>query len=479
MPRRPAVPPADADPLLDPAWAEAEFGAADLGDARRTARLVDLATTWAAQPSASFPDAARDPAHLQAAYRFLENDAVEPAAILAAHTAQTRRRCADLPVVLAVQDTTELDYTHHPRTTGLGMLGDTAHHGLFVHGTLALTPERLPVGLLALDTWTRDPAAVGKQATRRQRPTAEKESGKWLRSLDAVNAAARACPTPHFVSVGDREADVFDLLAAPRAPRVDLLVRAAHDRRVDDPEAAYLWTLAAQAPMVASTTVDVPARRGQPARTAQVQVHLTTGTLRPPRHRQAEHQPPVTVTAVWAVEPHPPAGATALDWLLLTTLSVTSAAEALEVVAFYRCRWGIEVWHKVLKSGCRIEARQLEDGAHLRRALAVYAVIAWRLLYLTLLARVAPEAPCTLVLEQAEWQALWCTIHHLPTPPPTPPTLGQALRWIATLGGFIDRPGQGEPGVTTLWKGLQHLADLTRMYRIMTTFPAEPLVAND
>ncbi len=480
-PGRPLVAAADPPPAAqdEAGWALAEFGAAELGDARRTARLVDLAATWAARPAASFPEAARDPAQLHAAYRFLENEAIAPAAILAAHTAQTRARCADVPVVLAVQDTTDLDFTHHPRTAGLGMLADPAHHGLLVHTTLALTPERLPLGLLALDSWTRDPAQVGKKATRRQRPTPEKESGKWLRALAAVTTAADDCPTTHFVSVGDREADLFDLFAAPRGPRVDLLVRAAQDRRVEHPEAAYLWTAQAQAPVVARLTVDLPARRGRPARTAQVAVHLSTVRLRPPQHRAREQRASVPVWAVWASEAHPPAGATALDWLLLTTLPVDSAQDACAVVAWYGCRWGIEVWHKVLKSGCRIEARQLEDVAHLRRALAVYAVIAWRLMYSTALARALPDAPCTLVLTTAAWQALWCTVHRSPAPPATPPPLRQAIRWIAGLGGYLDQSGQGEPGVVTLWRGFQHLTTLTRMYRIMTHSSPPPLVAND
>ena len=141
-------------------------------------------------------------------------------------------------------------------------------------------------------------------------------------------------------------------------------------------------------------------------------------------------------------------------------------------------RWLIEVWHKVLKSGCRIEARQLETAERLERCLTLYSVIAWRVLYATLLARAAPELPCTALLDPDEWQALACIVHRTSTPPSTPPTLRQAVRWIAQLGGFLARTSDGEPGPITLWRGFQHLADHTAMFRIMRPHPQPGLVGN-
>ena len=190
-------------------------------------------------------------------------------------------------------------------------------------------------------------------------------------------------------------------------------------------------------------------------------------TLRPPRHRRAEKLPAVTVWAVYVVEAHPPTGREPLEWLLLTTCAVPTVETAVERVEWYGVRFGIEVWHKVLKSGCRIETRQLESAERLQRCLPLYSVIAWRILYATLLSRTLPELPCTVLLALEEWQALYCAIHHTSTPPATPPSLRQAVRWIARLGGFLERRGDGEPGVTVLWKGFQHLADLTTMYCIM------------
>ena len=459
-------------------WAVTEFGEAHLGDARRTERLVQLASLLGSQPTASLPDATDDPAILKAAYRFFDNDAIDPAQILASHTQATLTRLRQLPLVLAVQDTTYLDWTHHPATTGLGPLVYATQQGLLAHTTLAMTPDRVPLGLLAQEVWARDPATFARKGDHKQRPIDEKESQKWLSSLATVAALHAACAATHIVSVGDAEADIYDLFTAPRPLGVDLLVRAGQNRRVAQPE-KRLWAAVEQAPVVATREVQVPRRERQAARRATVTVQWQAVTLRPPKRRAAEQLPEVAVWAVLAVEPAPPAGVEAVEWLLLTTVAVATTADAHERLAWYECRWGIEVWHKVLKSGCQIEARQLESAARLHRCLALYSVVAWRIIYGTMLARAVPEAPCTLLLEAEEWQALYCAIHRTPSPPDQPPPIRTAVRWIAQLGGFLGRKGDGEPGVTVLWRGFQHLVDLTTMYRIMRPPLPRRNVGND
>lgn len=450
----------------DASWAIEEFAAADLGDSRRNARLVDLASALGRHPTAALPQACTDAAQLEAAYSFFANEHITPAAILASHLQATGTRCATQPLILAVQDTTQLDYSHHPATTGLGPLATPTRQGLFAHSTVAFTPERLPLGFLAQEVWTRDPATIGKRAQRRDLPIAAKESQKWLTSLTAVSALAAHCPTTQFVSIGDREADIYDLFLVARPPSVDLLVRAAWDRRTRGDE-HRLWARLAAAPDQTTRQVAVPRRGAQAPRPATLVVRWRAVQLRPPQRRQREALPDVAVWAVWAVEAQPPPASTPVEWLLLTSCAVSDEAGALEKLAWYAVRWGIEVVHKVLKSGCQIEARQLGSAARLERALAVYSVIAWRLLYSTLLARAVPDAPCTVVLEPEEWAALYCTIHQVATPAAQVPTLRQAVRWLAQLGGFLGRTRDGEPGVTVLWRGWQRLHDLTMMYRIM------------
>ena len=370
-----------------------------------------------------------------------------------------------VPLVLAVQDTSLLDWTHHPATTGLGPLNAGRQQGLLAHSTLALTPDHVPMGLLQQQVWARDPE-VRRENDHKTRPVAEKESQTWLTSLDAVIAARAVCPETHFVSVGDREADVYDLFLVERPVGVDLLVRAAQNRKVDGPE-SYLWAAMATAAIAATVTVQVGERGAQPARMAELTVRWREVTLHPPKSRAKEHLPNVTVWAVWAVERTPPSGAEPVEWLLLTTMPITTTDEALERLAWYAVRWGIEVWHKILKSGCQIEQKQLGTAYRLTTCLTLYSVIAWRILYATMVARALPEAPCTVLLDAHEWHGLSCRIHGVAIVPPKPPPLRQVVRWIAQLGGFQGRTGDGDPGVTVIWKGFQRLVDIAAMYRIL------------
>jgi hypothetical protein len=451
-------------------WAVHEFADAELGDVRRTKRLVELAHVLAQHPTAALPEACGDGAMLKAAYRFFSNDDIAPQDVLSSHIESTYSRLDKVPLVLAVQDTTEVDWTGHPATTGLGPLGHTACQGLHVHSTLAFTPERVPLGLLAQHVWARDPDDVGKRKRRKQLPISQKESQKWLTSLEAVCNARDWCAPTRFVSVGDREADVFDLLAAERPEGVELLVRAAWDRCVEVPE-RYVWATVEAQPVVEHLSLQVPRRGTQPGREATLALRFCPLTLCPPRHRKAEGLPSVALWAVQVREIDPPMDIKPIEWLLLTTVEVRTAADAIERVTWYVCRWGIEVWHRILKSGCRIEARQLATGERLQRCLTLYSVIAWRVFYAIMLARAVPEMPCNVLLDIEEWQALYCAIHHCPTPPEEPPSLDQAVRWIAQLGGFVGRRRRDQPGAETLWRGFQHLTDLTRMYRIMRSAP--------
>lgn len=452
--------------VSDTNWAVHEFADADLGDERRTTRLVELAYALGQHPTAALPEACGTSSMLKAAYRFFDNDGIVPQDILQSHVEATYTRLGAVPVVLAVQDTTEVNWTRHPATQGLGPLGHTACHGLLVHTTLAITPERVPLGLLAQQVWARDPHDVGKRTRRKHLPISQKESQKWLHSLDAVYTAHDCCPTTRLVSVGDREADVYDVLAAPRPEGVELLIRAAWDRCVQGAE-RYVWATVTAQPVGAHLLLKVPRRGPQVARDATLALRFCPLTLRPPRHRQREGLPVVTLWAVQVQEVEPPADVTPIEWLLLTTVAVDTVDDATQCVQWYSCRWGIEVWHRILQSGCRIAARQLASGERLQRCLTLYSVIAWRIFYATMLARAVPDLPCSVLLDLDEWQALYCAIHQCPTPPEEPPSLAQAVHWIAQLGGFVGRCRRDQPGTETLWRGFQHLMDLTKMYRIM------------
>lgn len=459
----------------DKDWARAEFGAAQLGDKRRTARLVQLAQHLGERPEVSLPQALEQTAALKAAYRFFDNADIAHESVLAPHVVSSIRRMHGEPLVLAVQDTSYLDYATHPATEALGPLNAGGGHGMIMHSTLALTPERLPLGVVSLRLWARDAAKPRSRASRRTRPIQDKESHKWIESVEAVAQLKAQLPGTRFISVADRESDVFEFLLAAQKLRIDVLVRAAYDRNLIGAEAPLFATLAS-APLLAHKTLALPARGKRKARTAKLEVRACPLVLHAPANGTARALPPLALWGVWAYEPKAPQDAEPVDWKLLTSVPVVSAEDALERLDWYAARWGIEQWHKILKDGCRIEMRQLQSAERLKRLITLYAVIAWRIFYATLLARLVPDMACTAFLQQEEWEALYCRIHHTPIPVAIPPPLRQAVRWIARLGGFLGRPGDGEPGSKTLWRGFQHLIAMTEMYRIMKPHVAPHLI---
>jgi hypothetical protein len=440
-----------------------------------TRRLGQLVDALAAAPTESIPGACGNWAATKAAYRFLDSERVTAEAIHKGAQAAVLERIAEMPMVLVLQDTTELNLTHHPETEGLGSLDGTYQRGLKVHTSLAVSVEGVPQGVVAQHVWARDPEEHGKAQARRKRFTHEKESQRWL---DAVQHSEQVIPaTIRMITVADREADIYDLFAQPRRPGSELLIRATHNRRVTHAEAEYVWAAARSVEETGRLTIEVGRRPGQDPRTASVALRYTRVAIHPPRHaKERSKLQPITVWAVLAEECDPPDDiADPICWLLLTTLPVTSFADAAQMVRWYATRWLIERYHFTLKSGCGLEELQLRTAERLHRALAVLGLVAWRLMWLLYEARRHPEQPCTVALERHEWQALWVRIHKTDQMPTTPPTLGEAVLWIAKLGGFLARKRDGQPGLKTLWRGWRHLHDSAVIWRL--THPDPPLPA--
>ena len=429
-------------------------------------RLVKLVDDLLKAPEASVPQASGDWAATKAAYRFWDNPRVDPDDIRAAHRDSTRERLPnhDDQWLLAIQDTTSFDFTDHPDTTGLGYLAHPKRSGLWLHSVLAVTAAGVPLGVLDQRTWTRDPATLGKRAGRNRKETADKESQRWLDALAATEAALPAEPT--VLTVADREADFYDLFATPRRPGSHLLIRAKPRRRVRHVE--RLLGAAVRAGVAAGTmTVDLRRGDDRPPRRATLTIRFATLEIAPPStHPRRNALPHLKLTAILAEEESPPEGQKPVRWWLLTTLPITTLADAEQAIRWYALRWLVERYHYVLKSGCRIEQLQLETAARLERALATYAVVAWRLLWLTYEARRHPEASCEAVLPREQWQVLHRVIHKTDKVPASPPGLREAVRQIARLGGFLARKGDGEPGVKTIWRGLRRLEDLVTGWKL-------------
>jgi hypothetical protein len=449
-------------------WAEEEFGGCDLPDARLQTRLLSLARDFYARPQANVAQACASRAKTKAAYRFMDHEQTTIDTLLHPHFLATEVRVRTEAIVLAVQDTTSLNYTAHAATEGMGPIGSTANgpQGLHLHSTLAFSTQGTPLGFLDVQCWSRDPADFGKKAKRHRVPIEEKESFKWLKSFRAVAAVQARCPDTTLVSVGDREADLYELfeeaIAHPGGPK--LLVRAEHNRQLQD-EQQRLWETMQSRPADGIQVLQVPRQGSRAARTAHMSVrHAVVSLLAPTGHKG----PAIAVWAVLAQEQDAPVGVKPLEWMLLTTVSVTNFEQATEKLMWYARRWGIEVLHRTLKSGCRIEQRQLGQADRIEACLAIDLVVAWRIYYLNKLGREVPQAPCTVYFEEAEWKALMVFTTSNPVAPVQPPTLREAIRRVAGLGGFLGRKSDGEPGTQTLWIGLQRLNDIVTMWRVLT-----------
>jgi hypothetical protein len=394
---------------------------------------------------------------------------IDPQEWLSPHAARTAERAAEHRYVLAVSDTTDLDFTSLSSLEGAGPIDGAHCRGLKVHSVLAVSPEGVPLGLLDQRVWAREEVegeGAGGKKTRRKRAPEDKESWKWRTGAEACQA--RLPEQLPFVYVGDREADCYSLLAMPRRAGMDLLVRATHDRKLKDAEYSYLLQAVEAAPVLGRQQLTLPRSRKREEREAVLEIRSARVVLEKPRNgTNGRGVAPVEVSVVLAREVEETAGRTErVEWLLLSTREVRTLEEAIWCVKSYALRWRVERFHYTLKSGCTIEKLQLETAERMKRALILYSIIAWRLLHMTYYARAEPNAACTVVLEEDEWKAL-----SLVRPGKNRTellTVKEAVRQIASLGGFMGRKGDGDPGVKSIWTGFRRLMDITHGYRAAT-----------
>jgi hypothetical protein len=336
----------------------------------------------------------------------------------------------------------------------------------------------VPLGILSQESWSRDAATLGKRHQRKELSIAEKESSKWLEGMD--NALAGLPDGIIAVTVCDREADIYDLFLKACQEKRHLLIRAVQDRRVG-PAKEKLFTQVEKAPYLGECLVKVPraSETNEPPREARLAIRVCPVSIQAPLRRANESLPAVRLQAILAREVPAPEGVKPIEWLLLTTLQVENLQEAVEKIGWYRHRWKIERYHYVLKSGCKVEELQLETRERLQNAIAIYAVVAWKLTWLTYQARETPEAPCSLVLEPHEWQILYCAVIKAEKPPKKPPTLKETVILLARLGGFLARKHDGDPGVKVLWRGLQRLNDTIDVLKTLQSLHFPQDLGND
>jgi hypothetical protein len=458
----------DAIPVAGVGFGQRHFGAADLGDPRRTRRLIAVADQLVVHPAGTFPQKIPNPSDLDAFYNLMADDHVTHAAVLAPHRDLTHERMRQHEgVVLVLHDTTVLDYSGLS-IPELGQVGDGHGRGYYCHNSLAVTAERRVLGLAHQILHRRRHVPAGE--TRRQRRDhPQRESRLWR---DAVAALPEAPQGQCWVDIADCAADITEFLDYEEEHGRPFVVRAQHNRWVLLAQAGRarrrkLYRLARSLPAVFGRTVTVSAQPGQPARTAEVSVAWAEVEIIPPRQaRGDERGEPLRVWVLRAWEEEAPAAVKPLEWILLTNVPVTSREEAAERLDWYASRVVVEEYHKAQKTGCDIERMQFTYAARLEPAIALMSVVALTLLQL----RDAGRDPQLAQRPAREWlPALWVEVVAAWRygQPQRALTVQEFLWALARLGGHQNRPSDGPPGWQTLWRGWTQLQAMAQGVRLL------------
>jgi hypothetical protein len=453
-------------------WAVETFGAAELGDPRRTDRLVKVAAALGENPSVSLPRSMRNWADTQGTYRFLSNEAINHEQIMMPHWIQTRSEAEQRSQVLLIGDTTDVNLSSHKTTKGLGPVGrGKKAQGFFVHSVLAVdAKDKQLLGCMGQEPFVREPAP--EQETKAERNTRWRESLIWEQSIERIG------PVPagtQWIYVGDRGSDIFRFWQRCQQLGYDFVTRVAQNRNVvveeeeeqEDPTAEHVKTLARSLPSQGVRVLIVPAEHGRPEREALVTISWSQVTIQPPLGATALHQTGMKVSLVRVWEPEPPEGVEALEWILVTSVTVTTAEDAWQRVTWYQWRWLIEDFHKVLKTGCLLEDRCLQTVEAMCNLLGILTPTAMRLLWLRQTAQTAPDTPATEVISKEVIQV----VLSLDKRPKATLTARDLWHTIARFGGYLDRKSDPPPGWQTLWKGWIYVQTVLVGVHLARQFP--------
>lgn len=462
-------------------WLERELRHVKLGDKRLIRRLINTSLLIEGKASGSINQSCETWKEAKGAYRLLSNKKLAAKEIYCSHYKETGERIKGNEVVFSIQDTTYLDFDSHVKTQGLGSISKayTKHKkGLILHTTLIVSREGLPLGLTSQQCWARVIREENaKEKARRRYITSpqNKESYKWRTALkETINIVP---PATQVVTLGDREADIFEFLWDTQDSGTLFVIRNRQNRRFICPTIGKtkLETSINNVSTKQEIMIEVPKKDRQKARQASIEIKYTFGLIpiRSPSlygSKDTGHKisDKVRVYVIRAKEMNPPEGVEAIDWTLLTNLPVTNFEEAIEKINWYKLRWKIEEYFKILKSGCKIENSRLSTREKLERLIAIKSIIAFKILYLSKVALSQSEEPCTKILTPQEWKALYMREHQTILLPEEPPTIKQAIIWLGKLGGFLNRKNDKLPGITSLWRGYENLNQSMKMLAILS-----------
>ena len=451
-------------------WREVDVGA--FKDARLGRRFGDLLRRLSEGMGGSIPFACQDWTNTKAAYRFFSNPRVEESEILNGHFAATRVRCdeGDGPI-LVLQDTTEFTYQRRDPhaigftksvNSGRDQDGRLRHHavcGILMHSSLAVTPEGLPLGFAAVKFWNREKFKGTAQLKRKINPTRvpieKKESVRWLENLrQSVELLGRP---ERCIHVGDRESDIYELYCLSKELGTHFVVRTVVNRLAGDGDHTVSVEMQA-APSAGVLQIEVRGDQDEISH-ASLDVRFKRVIVLPPIGKQKRY-PSLELSVIHATEINAPSGRKPIVWKLLTDFDVRSFEQAVEKIRWYATRWKIEVFHKILKSGCRAEDAKLRAADRLANLIAVFCIISWRVMWLTMMARAAPDAPPTIALTPPEIKILNHLVSDSGNRGAKQNTLQLYLTKLARLGGYLARASDPPPGNTVVWRGLRRLADI-------------------
>jgi Transposase DNA-binding/Transposase Tn5 dimerisation domain len=469
---------ANAEPLSD--WADRELANSRFKDARLGKRFRSLLDQLSSSPGGPIPLACQDWTNTKAAYRFLDNDRVSEAEILAGHFDATRDRFrATTGPILVLHDTTELTF-HRDDGRAIGHLTDShvgtvsrpRHHqvcGILMHSSLAVTPEGLPLGLSAIKFWTRDKfkgcTALKRHVNPTRVPIEYKESMCWIDNMHqstALLADAGRC-----VHVGDRSSDIYELFCEAHDAGTHFVFRTCVDRCAGDGEHTVADEMAEEQ-CKGLHKVEVLDRHGKMSE-AILELRFRRVLVRPPRAKQSRYEP-IKLTILHATERGKPKGRDPIEWKLITDLPVTSRASAIEKLRWYALRWKIETFHKILKSGCHAEQSKLRTAERLVNLMAIFCILSWRIFWLTMVSRMTGSAKPNLAFTPLEIDLL-NRLTTMRQPPQRPsPTLRDCVTRLATLGGYLARAGDGPPGNMVIWRGMSRLTDIELGFQLASEY---------
>jgi len=473
--------------LEEDEWIKQEFGTVELGDKRLRDRLMQIVADRSNHPNTSYLEACDgNRAASKGFYAFVDSvrDTVNPEAIIATHRERTIGRMMNEKLVLVVQDTTDLNFSSRPKTEGLGPIGSNqtgaVSLGLRMHSSLAVTTEGMPLGVLKSNA---DAPPQNEQAIPTDAPIEEKKSFKWIDHFRDCVEISKQLPNTRLLGVMDREADIFELFAEaePTRKRVGLLVRAMHNRSLEGGELKLFEEMRG---IKEATAVEVaiprqrqkkaksgkPGNEGKPARTATLSIAFKKVSIRPTR-KDLESMGPLSLCAIYAREDNPPEGSKPIQWMLLTTEEVETIGDAVRMIELYGLRWRIEEWHRILKSGCKVQEHQHETADRLKRVIAIDTVLAWRIQLMTLIGRQVPGLPAEVFFDVGELEVLTALAEEQNNGSIAQPlTLGDAIVTMARMGGYLARPSDPPPGAKVLWRGLIRLRGMVDGFRLAMRF---------